>query len=386
MIELTEAAILRETVLFCRDLREAGLPVTPAEAIDASAALNIVDRDDRDEVFQSLRSILTSRAEDFPVFQALFDDFWNRLLSKPPARRERIPRKKTERRNLARESQLDQTRKNLAFFLENWNATASRSSEEAALPLASRIESTGRKDFSAFGPDGVEEVSRLSKRIARRLAKARSRRWVPLRRGKRIDLRRSLRQSIKSGGEMIELSFKQRKLKKTRLVVICDVSGSMDLYSRLLLQFVYGLQNSFARVESFIFSTALKRITSQLKNKSYGEALDRLASEVSGWSGGTLIGPSIDEFNQTWGGLVDRRTIVIILSDGWDTAEPEVLSRSLAIVSRRAGRLIWLNPLLAGPMYQPLTRGMRAALDHIDVFADLSDLASLRALERHLTL
>ena len=167
---------------------------------------------------------------------------------------------------------------------------------------------------------------------------------------------------------------------------MCDVSGSMDLYSRLLLQFVYGLQNSFARVETFVFSTALERITGHLKNAPYGRALERLSANVRGWSGGTLIGPSITAFNSEWARMSDGRTIVIIMSDGWDTGEPEELASSLATLKRRAGRLIWLNPLLGSKTYQPLTRGMQAALPHIDVFAPLHNFASLRALEQHLVL
>jgi uncharacterized protein len=162
------------------------------------------------------------------------------------------------------------------------------------------------------------------------------------------------------------------------------VSGSMDIYSRILLQFIYGLQNSFARVETFVFSTSLERITGHLKQKRYSQTLERLASDVRGWSGGTLIGPSIAAFNRGWPGLVDKRTIVIILSDGWDTGDPELLSTSLADLQSRSRKMIWLNPLLGSPDYQPLVRGMQAALPHIDVFAPLNNLTSLRALERHL--
>jgi len=163
------------------------------------------------------------------------------------------------------------------------------------------------------------------------------------------------------------------------------VSGSMDLYTRLLLQFVHALQNSLARVETFVFSTSLERITGRLKNKDYERALE-LLGETRGWSGGTLIGPSLAAFDSGWPNLVDRRTIVIILSDGWDTGEPEELAASLARLKGRAGKLIWLNPLLASPEYRPLTRGMQAALPHLDLFAPMHNLRSLRALERHLVL
>jgi uncharacterized protein with von Willebrand factor type A (vWA) domain len=371
------------TVQFCRALRERGLLATPSEAIDAVTALGLIDTDDREETFLSLRSVLTSRPEDFPVFEELFENFWVRL------GRSSQPRKIVEREGLstsARPSSHNNGQKGLAFFLENWGAARSRDPEPINLPGASNTESDAEKDFSLFGANELEEISSLARRIARRLARIPSRRWEAARRGLRVDLRRTLRQSLKNGGEFIRLSFKQRKQKKTRLIVMCDVSGSMDLYSQILLQFVYGLQNSFARVETFVFSTKLERITGHLRNNTYRHALKRLGTDVRGWSGGTLIGVSVAAFNFGWPKLVDKRAVVIILSDGWDTGEPEELGAALAELKRRAGKLIWLNPLLGGSAYQPLVRGMQAALPHIDVFAPLHNLSSLRALEKHLIL
>ena len=160
----------------------------------------------------------------------------------------------------------------------------------------------------------------------------------------------------------------------------------MDMYSRLLLQFIYGLQNSFAKVESFVFATSLSRITGELKNKTYRRALDRLAANVQGWSGGTRIGASLGAFNLQWLRRIDKRTVVIILSDGWDTGEPADLAAALSQLKARAGRLVWLNTLLGSSTYYPQTRGMQAALPFIHVFAPAHDLASLRALEPHLVL
>jgi uncharacterized protein with von Willebrand factor type A (vWA) domain len=373
-------ALLDETVLFCRTLREHGLMVTPSEAIDAVTVLDLIDLDDRHETFLSLRSVLTSRVEDFPVFEALFEEFWHRQ-----GRRKVVELDALSHSNQpARLFTSAHKEKGLAYFLEHWGETGERAGETIRLPGASDAESSSEKDFSMFGDDELEEISRIARRIVRKLARNASRRWKPVRRGPKVNLRGTIRRSLGSGGELVELSFKQRKQKKTRLVVICDVSGSMDFYSRILLQFIYGLQNSFARVETFVFSTSLERITGHLKRKSYKEALERLASDVRGWSGGTLIGPSIAAFNSGWSRLVDNRTIVIILSDGWDTGDPEALGAALADLKRRAGKLIWLNPLLGSPDYQPLVRGMQAALPHIDVFAPLNNRASLRALERHL--
>lgn len=378
--------LFADTVLFCRSLRDRGLAVTPAEAIDAVTTLGLIDITDRQEAFLGLRSVLTSRVEDFPIFEDLFENFWKNLS------RVSEPQKLVGRKGLfdakqhVRLSSRNHNQKGLAFFLENWGKNESSDGQSLKLPGASNNESSAVKDFSLFETDQTEQISRIVRRIVRRLARRPSRRWKPVRSGSRANLRRTFRQALKTGGELIELSFKERKQKKTRLVVICDVSGSMDIYSRLLLQFVYGIQNSFARVESFVFSTSLERITRHLKDRTYKQALERLSTNIRGWSGGTLIGPSISAFNSGWPGLVDKRTIVIILSDGWDTAEPEELARSLASLKRRAGRVIWLNPLLANSDYQPLVRGMQAALPYIDVFAPLHNLASLQALERHLIL
>jgi uncharacterized protein with von Willebrand factor type A (vWA) domain len=249
-------------------------------------------------------------------------------------------------------------------------------------------DSRATKDFATFDNTDLAELERLTALLARRLNARRSRRWKPAfgGSGTRIDLRRTLRLSLKTGGDPVELVRRERKLRRTKLVALCDVSGSMDLYSRFLLQFLYALQHSFARVETFVFSTKLVRITASLARDSYRTALDMLARAETGWSGGTKIGASIAEFVAGWPRLVDRRTVVIVLSDGWDTGEPETLGDALRMIHRRAGRVVWLNPLLGSATYEPLTRGMQAALPHVDVFAPAHNLASLEALGRHLAL
>lgn len=366
-------------ILFCRELRAHGVSVTPAEVVTAATALQAIDTIDRDEVFISLRSVLTTSVDDFPVFEELFKRFWKGS-AHPLVQRKVASTLRCESNSPHRSP------KGVAFFLEHWGSSFSGSAQPVKVPGASDTESVSTKDFSEFTNEELEEVSRLARRMVRRLARRRSRRWRPVRRGHRVNLRRSLRLSLKTGGELIELTYKERRPKRTKLVVICDVSGSMDIYSRLLLQFVYGLQNSFAKVESFVFATSLARITGDLKNKTYQRALDRLSANVRGWSGGTRIGASLAAFSNQWLRRIDKRTVIIILSDGWDTGKPETLAASLALLNRRAGRIIWLNPLLGSAEYQPVTRGMQAAMPFIDVFAPAHDLASLRALEPHLIL
>ncbi len=371
-------AQIENLVIFCRTLREHGLSVTPAEVVTAAAALEIIDTRDREETFLSLRSILTTSVDDFPLFKNLFATFWSQT-----------PAKLVER-----ESGSTQIRRNvparasggLAHFLEHWPNEIRSTAQPVNVPGASDTETRAEKDFSAFSHQELDEISRIARRMARRLAKRPSRRWRPVSRGRRVNLRRSLRLSLKTGGELIDLRYQERRPKRTKLFVICDVSGSMDIYSRLLLQFIYGLQNSFAKVESFVFATSLSRITGELKGKTYQRALDRLSENVRGWSGGTRIGASLANFNLNWLRRIDKRTVVVILSDGWDTGEPEQLAEALSQLHERAGRVIWLNPLLGNTAYQPLTRGMQAALPYINVFAPVHDLASFRALESHLVL
>jgi uncharacterized protein with von Willebrand factor type A (vWA) domain len=376
--------LLNETVLFCRALREEGIAVTPADAVSAVRTLGLIDLADRDEAFFGLRSVLTTRVEEFPTFSALFEEFWDQLFQNGRSSKAVERESPSEQNSPVGPDSRELERKGLAYFLENW-AASSKDSDPIDAPAASDIASNAEKDFSLFGAEELQEIARIAGRIVRRLASRPSRRWKPVRRGSRVDLRGSLRSSLGTGGELVELSFKRRKPKKTRLVVISDVSGSMDAFSRLLLQFTYALQNSLARVETFVFSTSLERITGQLKNRAFERALDSLRT-TRGWSGGTLIGHSVTAFNSGWPNLVDKRTIVIMMSDGWETGEPEELASALATLKKRAARLIWINPLLGSPGYQPLTRGMQAALPHIDVFAPLHNLESLRALERHLVL
>ncbi len=272
-----------------------------------------------------------------------------------------------------------------AASLDSWGDEAGDEGDEPlGVPGVSDREAVMTQDFSTFCADQLEEVFRLTVQIAKRLARRISRRRRPVRRKGRVDLRRTLRANL-TRGDLIDLRFRARRRRKVRLVLLCDVSGSMDLYSRFLLQFLFALQNVFGRVETFTFSTRLTRITEYLKARSYRQVLRRL-TEVRDWSGGTRIGESLAQFNREWPTLVDRRTIVIVLSDGWDTGDPELLAAELLRIKRRAGRMIWLNPLLGNQSYEPLTRGMAAALPLVDHFAAAHNLASLRALAGQLVL
>lgn len=364
-------------------LRRHGVPVTVGQLTDAVRALDHLDLGDRHEVYLGLRTVLVSREEEAPAFDRCFDAFWtvaasdqgiSALIAADPGTEPEAGVPLQSRR---------QERAGMA--LEAWaEEEGDEGGEPLGVPTVSDREALARQDFSTFGMEQLDELFRLTVQIARRLARRISRRRRPSGRRGRVDLRRTLRANL-TRADLIELRFRQRKRMKARLVVLCDVSGSMDLYSRLLLQFLFALHSVFGRVETFTFSTRLTRITPYLRGRSYRRVLRRL-TEVRDWSGGTRIGESLAQFNRDWGQLVDRRTIVIVLSDGWDTGEPEVLAAELLRIKRRAGRVIWLNPLLGNPSYEPLTRGMAAALPLVHHFGAAHNLAALKNLASRLAL
>ena len=378
--------LMTQTLAFGRILRAAGVATTTSEVLDAVRALDAVDLLDRSEVYLALRAVFVTRREEMPIFDRCFEAFWKyraeegqgldgliQAIEPPRPEDDSIP------------GSVDGPgKKQVEIALEGWEEEGSDEGDPLEVPGVSSQEVLMDQDFSSFPADQLDEVARVTVLIAKRLARRMSRRRRPVKRGGVVDLRRSIRANMMKG-EIIELRRRERRRKKIRLVLLADVSGSMDLYSRFLLLFLYALQNAFGRVETFTFATRLTRITEHLKGASYKQALRQLGA-VRDWSGGTRIGESLRDFNRTWGHLVDRRTIVIVLSDGWDTGEPEELATEMLTLKRKAGRVIWLNPLLGNPSYEPLTRGMAAALPLVDHFAAAHNLASLRDLAGHLRL
>ncbi|HWE22620.1 MAG TPA: VWA domain-containing protein [Myxococcales bacterium] len=368
--------LVARVVWLCRALRAKGLLVTTEHARDALRALRAGAILSRDGAYLALRCILVSRPEDFATFDELF---WRAFSAPEPEGlgTTGVTAGRRRQHEIASGAQ-----PSLARWLQQ--GERSDAGEEQEVPGASDRSALVRKDFASFASADLEEIGRIAERLARKLAARPGRRWTSAQRGVRIDLRRTVRRSLSTAAEPLELRYRRRKPRKTRIVALCDVSGSMDLYSRLLLQFLYALHGTVARVESFAFSTSLLRITESLRERPFVSALDDLSQRVHDWSGGTRIGACLAAFNADWPRLVDRRTIVVVLSDGWDTGDPAELASALEAIKARCRRLVWLNPLMGSPGYEPLARGMQAALPHVSVFASAHDLESLRALEKHL--
>ncbi len=374
------ADLQRNIIDFCRLLRDREMLVTPSEVIDAIRTADAVDISDRQEFKTALRSVLTARPEDIPVHDASFDEFWRNRM--PERFEEQGEEGVASQDPEAHGEELPQPQ-----IAEGDQAEADEDEEGLDMPLYSPVEILAARDFSTFVPDEMQEIARAIMVVARRLATRESRRYRSTQRGHAIDLRRTMRRNIKYGGTVVELAKKRRKIRKPKIVLICDVSRSMDTYSKFLLQFIYALQNTLGRVESFVFSTRLTRVTDYFRSSDIYTALDRIAREVPDWSGGTRIGESLRTFNADWAlRTVNKHTIVLIMSDGLDTGDASVLEHEMEQIQKRAARVIWLNPLLGNEDYRPLARGMSAALPHVNLFASAHNLASLQALGRYLAL
>ena len=370
--------IAKTIVEFCRFARQQGLSGGVQETLAALQAAVFLGGGKREDLKSGLRAVLCSSKEDWNLFDEIFETFWDE--ANPRAASSTRP---ALRREISPARQDGQS----AGALMSGSSASDFSKEEGsqAVTGASAREQLRKADFSTLRQDDLAAlehiVLRLLKQMSLRLSR---RRRIAKMRGK-VDLRRTIRASIGRGGDLIELRYQDRRPRQSRLVILLDISGSMSPYSLFLLRFVYALQKHFKRVDTFLFSTDLVEITSMLHARRLPEALRSLSQVAAGWSGGTKIGGVLQSFNRLHTRkLRSRDTLFVILSDGLDTGEPEVLAAELATVKRRTRKLIWLNPLLGMADYRPITGGMSAALPHVDVFAPAHNLESLLALEKHL--
>ena len=366
--------LLDNLVLFGRLLRGAGLPVTPAQQADLARALTAVDLGRREEVRDAARAVLVGRRDHLELFERLFDRFWTR----------RAGEAIDAGRVLARPPESSTNLLGLVPPGEGGGADDDPP-EERPRPTWSTREHLARRDFAELTPAELDQIHRAIAELDLDLAPRRTRRQAPARRGPGLDLRRTLRGSLRHGGEPLAIARRHRKVRPRPLVVLCDVSGSMELYTRVLLSFLYSAGRAVDRFEAFLFGTRLTRVTRLLAGRDVDRALARAAAAARDRGGGTRIGRTLHEFNRHWGRRVlGQGAVAAVISDGWDRGDPELLGREMARLHANTQRLIWLNPLLGSPGYEPLTRGLEAALPHVDDFLPVHNLASLEQLARAL--
>ncbi len=378
--------LLHNLILFGRLLRALGLDVNPGRVIDLVQALEHVDLGREPDFYFTARSLMVHEKDDLPIFDEAFARFW-----RDPSAGAEIPQGQ----------RLDPQRPPAPQVL---TLPLPEEPQEQPVPTSAEsddlqevIEVTRRfsqqevlrqKDFSALTAEEYEAVRRMMAQLVWDLGMRRTRRRRSGRLGRDVDVRRLFRQNLRYGGELFEWPRRELKVKPRPLIILADISGSMEQYARLLLHFVYSLSKGLSQdVEAFVFSTRLTRITRQLHSRDLDQALGDVAKEVVDWSGGTRIGEAVKTFNFEWGRRVlGRGAVVLLISDGWDRGDPDLLHAEMGRLHRTCHRLIWLNPLLGSARYEPLTRGMQAALPFIDDFLPVHNLVSLEHLADHLAL
>lgn len=344
------------------------------ETLDAVQTARLDVLPDRPLFKRALRALLCSSQDEWRRFNGLFEQFWLRASS--------TSHRQKDVHRMGRSTRVQQQNPLLGI-----GTTAEGTPDETGTgsAAASTLERLQRTDFSQVAPEDEVLLVQLVLRLARRMRLRLARKQRP-RPGKgRIDLRRTIRRSIAYGGDPVDLRYKRPKPRKPRLVALLDVSRSMDAYSFFLLRFIFALQRHFERVDAFLFSTRLTCVTEALRARRFTEMLPWIAVTAEAWSSGTRIGACLQTFNQDYARKVlTKDTIVFVLSDGLDTGDTASLTTELKCIKQRAGKLIWLNPLLGMEAYQPTARGMAAAWPLVDAFVAAHNLESLLDLEVHL--
>jgi hypothetical protein len=353
-------AFVTDLVSFGRMLRAGGAEVGPRRITDALRALDAVGLGDERNVYFALRQTLVSRRDELELFDRAYAAW--RGVDEPemvPPTVSAVARARTE-------------------------AEGRGESGAGDAPLravgSSTIELLRRRDFASLDATELAALRLLLTDIGRVRPRRRSRRLRPDVRGEGVDLRSVVRTSLRAGGELVELQGRSRKVVPRKLVVLCDVSGSMAPYARALLLFLHATAQA-GKVEAFAFGTRLARLTSDLATRDPDEALARVTRRVVDWGSGTRIGASLRQFNHEYGRRsLSRGAVVVIASDGWERDDPAVLARELARLARAAYAIVWVNPLKGGASYEPLSAGMRAALPYVDRFLPGHNLESLEGL------
>ena len=369
--------MLGRVVGFSRALHTAGVEVNAGNLIDLCDSFRHISLHNRSDFYAAARATLVSRYDDLETFDEVFRAFWAR-----PILPDDMTLTDTE---AGGDPDLDvQADVNEVVDTADLQEEAEGEGESEEVGY-SPDEALMGKDLAAMSDREIEQARKVIHEIVNIIANRRSRRRVPENRGAELDFRRTWRRNALYGSDGVELMMKRRRIKKTRLMLLCDVSGSMDCYSRFLIRFIYALKREIRDVEVGVFSTRMTAISRLLKTKGIEESLVEVADTVHDWAGGTDIGGCLREFNDQFArDMLHSRTVMIIVSDGWDRGDPDLMRQEMARLRKRVHKLMWLNPLLGTPGYQPLCLGMKTALPYLDYFLPAHNLESLIQLARTL--
>lgn len=364
-------------ILFARLLRDAGIATTPAQVSDCVRVLQMLGVERRDNVYFATRAIFVRRHADQATFDRAFELFF-RIQGQPP--QAVIPPTQAPRRAV-RPKSIQQLAEKETRAASGKSPNENNSDAEQRLTY-SALEILRRKNFAQFTDDEIRAARQLIASMQWNIGQRRTRRRIHTSRGRRIDFANLLRRNLKYGAEIFQLAKQTRRTKPRSLVVLADISGSMERYTRLGLHLLHALSHArFGKVEVFLFGTRLTRITPDLKLRNIDAALARVTQHVVDWSGGTRIGVALKEFNFKWARRVLRSSsVVLILSDGWDCGDLELLRDEMARLQKNCFRLIWLSPLTGEVDQNGLAQGLQVALAFVDDVLPVYDLASLERL------
>jgi uncharacterized protein with von Willebrand factor type A (vWA) domain len=370
-------------VAFGRSLRDRGLPVGTGRVLTFCRAVSALGLADRETLYWSGRVSMVARREDLEVYDEAFDEWYRSLGTDHPAPAfDLVVPDVTALEAVAPEGQEGSEEAGAA---SSWRAAgeeqAQQGDETALRIVASAVEVLREKSFGDLDRDERERVARMIRELEVRAPIERTRRSRPAAKGRTFDLRRTLRRSLRTQGEPFDRAWRRRRSRARPLVLLLDISGSMSPYARALLQFGYAAMAAGRRVEVFCFGTRLTRVTRTLRTRDPDRAFHEIGRLVADWEGGTRIGESLKTLLDGWGQRAALRgSVVVLCSDGLERGDPEVLRAQMARMRRLAHRVVWANPLKGSPRYEPLARGMAAALPSVDVFLSGHNLESVEAI------
>ena len=382
--ELDEVSRLVSSRLaaFLKTLRDSGFAVGLAEGQDAAGLMTAGYAARPGLLRSAFKHLFSARKSDWEKFDGIFDAFW---LGKRVRSRSMTTGSSKAASNPSLKTLADGGAAAMDQFPSTDDAGADRAGE-GRMEGASRAENLAEVDFRKLAdPAQIEQAHEAAARLARAMRTRLTRRDLARRRGFRLDLRRTIHGNISHGGVPIDLIKRQRKEKPLRLVILLDASGSMSMYTGVFLRFIHGILDEFREAEAFLFHTRLAHVSDAMKEKDAARALDRLSIMAQGAGGGTRIGESLQTFNRWHAArVIHSRTVVMIVSDGYETGDAALLGREMAALGRRCRRIVWLNPMMAWQGYSPEAKGIKAALPHVDLYAPANTLKSLTALEPYL--
>ncbi len=387
--EADEGGRLLENIMhFARVLRAAGLPIGPGKVIDAVKAVEAVGFSSREDFYWTLHSVFVNRRDQVEVFDQAFHIFWRNPRILERMMQMMLPDIESSQQVPGEEEDIS---RRVAEALSAGKENETRPLEEEELEMDAALtwsanEVLGDKDFEKMSADEIAAAVDAIKRLRLPIMQVPTRRHKKSTATARVDMRRTMRAAMRSGSDIIPLQWRKRRMRHPPLVVICDVSGSMDRYSRMLLHFMHALTNDRDRVFTFLFGTRLTNVTRYLRNRDVDAALENVGKVVEDWAGGTRIGHCIRDFNLHWSRRVlGQGAVVLLISDGLDRDEAVGLEREMERLHKSCRRLIWLNPLLRYDGFEPKSLGVRAILPHVDEFRPVHSLNSLAELAQILS-